>query len=85
MMIDSLSCGAGDAQRAERGSTRVNIKCVLPRLPRDLNDTSLNLPRFQPLHRFLDRTKLTDEGILVRHPRPHVGHLLFTSTITVER
>lgn len=83
MTVDSLGRGAGDALRIERDPPRVNIESILPRLPRNLDDMSLNLPRLQPLHRFLDRTKPTDERGLVRHRRSRLGHLLSTITIHV--
>ena len=80
MTVDSLGRGAGDALRIEWDPPRVNIESVLPRLPRNLDDMSLNLPRLQPLHRFLDRTQPTDERGLVRHRRSRLGHLLSTIT-----
>ena len=83
MTVDSLGRGAGNALRIEWDLPRVNIESILPRLPRNLDDMPLNLPRLQPLHRFLDRTKPTDEGGLVRHRRSRLGHLLSTITIHV--
>ena len=85
MMVDSLAHGAGDAKWVERDSTRVNVESVLPRLPRNLDDMSLNLPRLQSLHRFLDRTKPSDERGLARHPRSRFGHLLSTTMTRVQR
>ena len=75
--VDSLSDGAGDALWTERDSTRVNIKSVPPRLPRDLDDMSLNLPRLQPLQRFFDRAKPSGERGFARHPGSPLGHLFF--------
>jgi len=83
MMIDSLGDGAGNTLWTERDPARVNIKSVLPRLPRNLDDVHLNLPRFQPLQRFLDRTKLSNERVLTCHPRSHLRHLFIHNQIRV--
>ena len=75
--VDSLGHGAGgDALWTKRDSTRINVESVLPRLPRDLDDMSLNLPRLQPLQRFLDRTKPSDERGFARHPGSRLGYLV---------
>jgi len=79
-MVDSLGHGAGNALRIERDSTRINIEGILPRLPRDINNMFLNLPRLQPLQRFLDRTKSSDERDLARRPSPLLRYLLHTQS-----
>ena len=73
--LGSWDRGAGDALRTQRDPTRVNVKSVPPRLPRNLDDISLNLPRLQPLQRLLNRTKPSHERGLAWHPRSSLRHL----------
>ena len=89
MTDDSFGYRVGNTQWIERDSTRINIESVLPRLPRDIDDMSLGLPRLQPLQRFLNRTKSSNERVLVRRPSPRLRYLsctirIHTSAITNE-